>query len=99
MIASDDLMTVTFYPCFFVFKNLFNVLGLIWQKPEKWKEMRRFSTQLIKQFSNTQSETIIEDEAKILVKEIGKLRHSCDPHNLFTKAVCNIICSMCFSKR
>ncbi|XP_077192786.1 cytochrome P450 2F2-like isoform X1 [Paroedura picta] len=76
--------------------------GIAFSNGEKWKVLRRFTLQTLKNFGVGRSsiEERIQEEAQCLVQEFRKTGGSpFNPINPVCRAVANVICSVVFGKR
>ncbi|XP_073454677.1 cytochrome P450 2G1-like isoform X3 [Aquarana catesbeiana] len=82
--------------------DFFEGHGLVFSNGEQWKDLRRFSLTMLRNFGMGKKsiEERIQEEAGFLVAEIKSLKEkSIDPSSLLSQAVSNVICSIVFGNR
>ncbi|XP_021056207.1 cytochrome P450 2J6-like isoform X2 [Mus pahari] len=83
-------------------EHVFKDNGIIFSNGQKWKEQRRFTLMVLKNFGvgKKSLEQRIQEEAYHLVKAIGEEKgQPFDPHFRINNAVSNVICSINFGER
>ncbi|CAO2626312.1 Cytochrome P450 2F2 [Lemmus lemmus] len=87
------------YPVFF---NFTKGNGIAFSNGERWKVLRRFSVQILRNFGmgKRSIEERILEEGSFLLKVLRKTEGApFDPRQLLDNAVSNVICSVVFGKR
>ncbi|XP_054855147.1 cytochrome P450 2F5-like [Eublepharis macularius] len=96
---ADDFSDRGDFPVFYRFTQ---GNGIAFSSGQKWKVLRRFALQTLKNFGMGRSsiEERIQEEAQCLVKEFQKTNGApFNPINLVCRAVSNVICSVVFGNR
>ncbi|XP_067412733.1 cytochrome P450 2F3-like isoform X2 [Emydura macquarii macquarii] len=76
--------------------------GIIFSNGEKWKVLRRFALQTLRNFGmgKRSLEERIQEEARCLVQELAQTQAApFDPTFLISRAVANVICTIVFGDR
>ncbi|XP_068106940.1 cytochrome P450 2G1-like [Hyperolius riggenbachi] len=84
------------------FDQFFQGYGLAFVNGERWKDLRRFSLTVLRNFGMGRKpvEERIQEEAGLLVERIRSCKEkSIDPTNFLLQAVSNIICTIVFGNR
>ncbi|XP_068106841.1 cytochrome P450 2G1-like [Hyperolius riggenbachi] len=84
------------------FDQYFKGHGIVFVNGERWKELRRFSLTVLRNFGmgKTSIEERIQEEAGFLVERIRSCKEKAiEPSNFLLQAVTNIICSIVFGNR
>ncbi|XP_015266096.1 PREDICTED: cytochrome P450 2F5-like [Gekko japonicus] len=96
---ADDFSDRGEFPVFYRFTQ---GNGIAFSNGDKWKVLRRFALQTLKNFGMGRSsvEERIQEEAQCLVREFRKTGGApFNPINLVCRAVSNVICSVVFGNR
>ncbi|KAH3852935.1 cytochrome P450 2C23-like [Dreissena polymorpha] len=85
-----------------VTENLTRGKGIVMVSGEPWREHRRFTLGTLKDFGmgKTRLDTTIQEQAALMVEEIGKHNgEPFDPKDVISAHVANVICSMLFRRQ
>ncbi|XP_030075407.1 cytochrome P450 2F3 isoform X3 [Microcaecilia unicolor] len=88
-------------PCPF-FENFTKGNDILTSNGDKWKELRKFALQTMRNFGvgKRSIEERIQEEIQFLIKELRKTNKSpVDPTLIFCRSVSNVICSVLFGSR
>ncbi|XP_003222946.2 cytochrome P450 2G1 isoform X1 [Anolis carolinensis] len=85
-----------------IFEQTFQQYGVVFANGERWKQLRRFSLTILKNFGMGRKsiEERIQEEAQFLLEEFQKTKEKpFEPSSFLSRAVSNIICSIVFGDR
>lgn len=83
-------------------EKTFNGHGVVFSNGERWKQLRRFSLTVLRDFGMGRKsiEGRIQEEAEFLLQELRNTQGKpFDPTYLLSRAVSNVICSIVFGNR